>query len=142
MAYEEIVLQLVLISFILILFSKLMNKLLGMSPDSMKEIRDKATNLQKRIANVKAMGDPRMMQELQMETMKLMKSIIRKQLVPMCLRCIVFLGIWTVLGIFYADYGTGSDFFFGLGWFFLYFLLAIGWSLLFYGIRKGIRKGI
>jgi len=140
MVYEEIVLQLVLISFILILISQILNKILGMSPESMKEIREKATNLQKRIANVKAMGDYRMMQELQMETMALMKSIIKKQLVPMCLRCIVFLGIWAVLGIVYADYGTGTDFFFGLGWFFLYFLLAIGWSLLFYGIRRGIRK--
>ena len=140
MAYEEIVLQLVLISFILVMISQILNKLLGMSPGNMKEIRNRATNLQKRIANVKAMGDYAMMQELQMETMQLMKSVIKKQLVPMCVRCIIFLGIWIFVGILYADYGTGSDFFFGLGWFWLYFLLALGWSLSIYGLRKLIRK--
>jgi len=140
MVYEEIALQLVYISLGMVLFSMVLNKLLGISRDKMKEISDQALSLQKRITNVKAIGDFRMMQELQLEMMQLMKSVIKKQLLPMCLRCIIFLGIWSVLSLFYGDYGINSGFFFGYGWFLFYFLLAIGWSLIFFGLRVLYKK--
>ncbi len=140
MVYEEIYLQLFFISFGMVLFSLLLNKILGITPETMKDVRDKATNLKDRIQHAQVLGDMRLMQELQAETMQLMKLMMKKQLVPLCLRCFIFIGIWIVLSFFYASYGPQSGFFFGLGWFLYYFLLAMGLSFAIMGIRYGYRK--
>jgi len=140
MANEEIYLQLLLISLGIVLFSLFLNKILGITPESMKEIREKTLNLQERMGNAQVIGDMRLMRELQMETMQLMKLMAKKQIIPMCLRCVIFIGIWIVLSFFYNNYGPESGFFFGLGWIFYYFILALGLSFAFMGIRLAYRK--
>jgi hypothetical protein len=136
MVYEEIYLQLFLITLGMVAFSLILNKLLGFKPENMVDIRDKALNLKERLENAQALGDMRLMQELQYETVQLMKQMLKKQIVPLCLRCFIFIGILTVIGIIYGAYGFGSQFFFGLGWPFYYFFLTLGLSLVIFGIKR------
>ena len=136
MVYEEIYLQIFLFAFGMVVLSLLLNKLLGIKPGIMLEVRDKAKNLQERMKNAQVLGDMRMMQELQQETMQLMKLMLKKQVGPMCLRCVIFWVIFGIVGIFYVNYGFGSQFFFGLGWPIYYLLLAFGLSFSIMGLKK------
>ncbi|TFF87770.1 MAG: DUF106 domain-containing protein [Promethearchaeota archaeon] len=140
MTAEEIILQIFLITIGITLFSLLLNKLLGLNPEKMKELREKALNLQERMQNAQAIGDPGLMQSLQMESMQLMKDMMKKQLLPMCIRCGIFIGILAFLNFIYADYATGllpfPILFFGDGWFAIYFLFAIAFSLIIYASKK------
>jgi len=140
MADEIIVLQIMFIAIGVVALSQLLNRLLGLKSSTMKDIRDKALNLQTRLANAQVLNDNQMARDLQMETMRLMKDMLKKQLVPMCLKCIIFIGILTVLNFIYIDYGSNSDFFFGIGWFWLYFLFALGFSLIIFLIKLIYKK--
>ena len=140
MVYEEIYLQLFLVAMGMVMLSLLLNKILGITPEIMKEIRDKSLNLQERMKNAQMLGDTRLMGELQRETMQIMKLMAKKQLIPLCLRCFIFIGLFAVLNLFYGVYDAASGFFFGGGWFLYYFLLAMAFSLSLYGVKRAYRK--
>jgi hypothetical protein len=76
--------------------------------------------------------------------MELTKLMMKKQMIPSCVRCFIFIGIFTVIGIVYTDYGEGllpfPILFFGSGWFAVYFLFSITFSLTLYGIKRLYRK--
>ena len=122
----DIVYELMFISFALVLFGLLLNKILGVKPSKMKEIRDKAKNLQERVRQAEILGDTVLMQQLQVETMTLMKTMFKKQLVPMCIRCIIFIGIYFVMLMVYGQYEY---------WFWIYFLFSFGFSMAAFGLR-------
>ena len=130
----DIIYELMFISFALVLFGLLLNKLLGVKPSKMKEIRDKAKNLRERIRQAEILGDQVLLQQLQVETMQLMKIMLKKQLVPMCIRCVIFLGIFIVLSMVYGQYEF---------WFWIYFLFSFSFSMAAFGLRylyKKVRK--
>ena len=140
MASGDIILQLFFVAIGMSAFSLLLNKILGLKPERMKMFRQKLLNLQDRIKQAQILDDPQLMQSLQFEMMQLSKEMLKKQILPMCIRCFIFIGILIFLNFIYADYVTGllpfPILFFGDGWFAVYFLfaLAIGFSI--FGIKK------
>lgn len=129
--YIEFVLQIMLISLGMVVFGMILNRIMGLKPSKMKELRDKATNLQERMANAQVVGDVQLLHQIQRETMQLTKQMMVKQLIPTCIRCVIFLSIFAVLGIIYTGFPE---------WFLLYFLFSLGFSLLSYGIKYAYKR--
>ncbi len=127
----EIIFELMYISLGLSIFGLILNKILGLKSSVMKEIRVDAKNLQGRLKQAQVLGDPRIMQELQAETMQLMKQMLKKQFLPMGIRCIIFLGIFFVLSFNYGGYEY---------WYWVYFLWSLGFSLSVFGLTKAYKK--
>lgn len=127
----DIIFQIMWIAIGMVLLGQLFNLIFKMNPSNMKEFREKAMNLQQRLKQAQAIGDPQLMQQLQMESMKMMREMAKKQLIPMCIRCIIFLGIFSVIGLFYGDYDN---------WFWVYFGFSFGFSMIILGIRHAYKK--
>jgi uncharacterized membrane protein (DUF106 family) len=121
-------------------FGIALNKILGFKKEEMMKIRERAINLQERMRNAQVLGDPQLMIQIQRETVQLTKQMAKKQLLPMCLRCIIFIGIFTFLSLIFAKYDSGLLPFplwiFGSGWFAFYFIFSISLTLLIYGMKK------
>ncbi|MFO8017047.1 MAG: hypothetical protein R6U96_00285 [Promethearchaeia archaeon] len=127
----EIIIQLIFIALGMVVLSRIFNRIFGLSPDKMKGMREKAQNLQERIRNAQTMGDPQMMHDLQVESQELMKDMAKRQFLPMCIRCIIFLGIFSVIGLIYGQYD---------GWFWVYFISSLVFSFSAMGLRYAYRK--
>ena len=100
----EIIYQLMLISLILVIFGLLLNKILGIKQSKMKEIRNKALNLKERLRQAQLLGDTMLLQQLQLETMQLMKQMLKKQIIPMSIRCVIFIVIFIFISMIYSKY--------------------------------------
>ena len=139
-----IILQIMFITLALVIFGRLFNKFFGLTAKGMKKIREQARNLQERFNNARLIGDPQMLLQVQTDIKLLTKQMMKRQFLPMCLRCFIFLGIIIVLMIIYTPYGGGILPFplwiLGSGWFAIYFLFSLGFSLLFYSIKKIYKK--
>lgn len=131
MANEIIIIQIMFIALGMVLFSTLFNRLFGLKLKDMKELQEKGFNLQERMRNAQAIGDTQMMRDLQLESVTLMKTMMKKQIIPMCARCIVFIGIFAVIGIIYAPYNF---------WFVTYFLFSLLFSFSAMGIKYAYKK--
>ena len=144
MSNVAVILQILLTTIGMIILGMVLNKVLGLSKDKMKEFRKKALNIQDRMRNAQAVGDIRIMAQLQRESMQFTKQIMIKQFVPLCLRCVIFIGIFGILGFIYAEYSTGLLPFpfliFGNGWQALYFIFSISFSLIIYGVKRLYKK--
>ena len=123
----DIILQLMWISIGLVIFGYILNWILGLKPAVMKKIKNDARNLQERLRQAKILGDEMLMLQLQQETMSLMKTMLKKQLAPMAIRCVIFLGIFALLSFQFGMYEY---------WFWVYFAFSLSFSLLAFGIRK------
>ena len=131
MANEIIIIQIMFIALGMVIFSSLLNRIFGLKLKDMKELQDRVFNQQERMKNARAIGDTHMMQELQLESVALMKIMMKKQFMPMCVRCIIFMGIFAVIGLVYAPY----DF-----WFITYFLFSLLFSFSAMGLRYAYKK--
>ncbi|NVM16087.1 MAG: DUF106 domain-containing protein [Candidatus Lokiarchaeota archaeon] len=144
MANGEIIIQIMLITIGMVGLSELLNRILGLNMGAARELREKSQNLQERMRTARLTGDRREMLELQQESMELTKLMMKKQMIPSCVRCFIFLGIFAVIGIIYAPYAEGlipfPILFFGSGWFALYFLFSIAFTLIIYGFKRLYRK--
>jgi hypothetical protein len=143
MANEFIILQIFFITLGMVVFSLLLNKIMGNSPNSAKEMRAKAQNLQERMKNAQLTSDTQQLYKLQQESIQLTKDMMKKQLLPTCVRCIIFWAIFAIIGIFYNPYGALLPFpllFFGNGWIAVYFIFSIGLTLVIYLARWGYKK--
>ena len=127
----EIIFELMYISMGLVIFGLILNKILGLKSSAMKELRYNAKNIQERLIQAQVLGDSRIIQELHVETMQLMKQMLKKQLLPMGIRCVIFLGIFFVISFFYGHYEY---------WFWIYFLWSLSFSLLSFGLTKLYKK--
>ena len=143
MANEFIILQIFFITLGMVVFSMLLNKIMGVNPKSAKEFREKAQNLQERMKNAQLISDRQQFYSLQQESMQLTKEMMKKQLLPNCVRCIIFWVIFAIVGLFYNPYGALLPFpilFFGDGWVAVYFIFSIGLTLVIYLTRWGYKK--
>jgi len=144
MANEEIIIQILFITMGMVAVGMILNKIMGLNPEVMKEMREKALNVQERMKTAQLTGDGQQMMELQRESMQITKEMMKKQLIPTCIRCFIFIGIFAVIGFIYADYASGllpfPILFFGDGWVAIYFLFSIALTLLIYGIKKLYKK--
>ena len=127
----DIILQLMVVAFVMVLFSLLLNKILGVKPSKMKETRDKARNLRERVRQAEILGDSVLMQQLQVETMQMMRDMLKKQLLPLVIRCVIFIGIYIVIGMVYGQYEN---------WFWIYFLFSFSFSMISLGLKYGFKK--
>ena len=123
---NDVIVELMFIALAMVLFSLLLNKLLGVRTSKMREIRDKAKNLRERVRQAEVLGDTVLMQQLQIETMALMKDMLKKQLIPMCVRCLIFLVIFIIISMLYNQYEY---------WFWIYFLFSFSFSMIVFGIK-------
>jgi len=121
-----------------------LNKILGIKKQNFIDLREKAQNLQERMKNAQATRDVQMMMQLQQESVQFMKKLLKKQVIPLCLRCSLFIGIFIVLNFIYRDYSSGllpfPILFLGDGWFVIYFLFSLSFAIIIYGIRKLYKK--
>lgn len=144
MSNVAIILQIMFTTIGMIILGMVLNKILGLSKEKMKEFKEKALNIQERMRNAQVIGDIQTMTQLQRETMQFTKQIMIKQFIPLCLRCAIFIGIFGILGAIYADYQAGLLPFpvliFGNGWVALYFVFSISFSLIIFGIKKLYKK--
>jgi hypothetical protein len=128
----------------MVAFGLIFNYIFGLTGKKMKDMREKAKSLQERLKNAQMVGDPQMMQQVQMEAMSMTKDMMKRQFIPMCIRCILFLGIFFLLSFIYSDYKSGVLPFeiplIGDGWFAVYFLFSFAFSILFYLIRFIYKK--
>lgn len=127
----DIIFQIILVSFGMVLLSFILNKILGLKQETAVEIREKTLNLQERMQTAQALKDNKMMLELQMEMKELMTVMLKKQLIPLSIRCVIFLIIFSILGVIYGQYEF---------WYWTYFLSSLTISLITYGLRKLYRK--
>ena len=143
MAVGDIVIQIFLITVAMVAFSELLNKLMGLNMGTARGLREKTKNLQERMRTAQLTNDREELYQLQQESIQLTKEMMKKQLLPSCVRCIIFFGIFAVLNFIYADYSQGifpfPILFFGSGWVALYFLFSIGLSLLVWGTKRFYR---
>jgi hypothetical protein len=69
-----------------------------------------------------------------------MRTMMKKQMVPLCLRCFIFIGIFMVLGVIYSEYTSGLLPFpiliFGSGWLALYVIFSFYFAFVIWGIKK------
>ncbi|MFX1304042.1 MAG: EMC3/TMCO1 family protein [Promethearchaeota archaeon] len=135
-----IIILIMIITIGMIMLGISLNYFLGLREGNLRDMRKKASNLRERMKNAQLLGDFQLMAELQQESVRFMKQIMKKQMVPLCVRCLIFIGIFIVLGFIYADYSSGLLPFplliFGSGWVAIYLIFSIGFSLLIYGIKK------
>jgi hypothetical protein len=140
MSNAGIILQIMLITLGMIIFGMILNILLGLSREKMAEFKEQALSLRERIRNAQVIGDMQMMAQVQRETLQFTKKMMVRQFVPLCVRCFIFIGIFAILQLFYAEYNKGllpfPILFFGDGWIALYFVFSISFSLIIFGIRK------
>lgn len=139
-----IIIQILFITIGMIILGMVLNYILGLRKGALSEMRKKALNLQERIKNAQLLGDYQLLAQTQQESVQFMKLMMKKQIVPLCIRCLVFIGIFAVLGFLYSDYQSGLLPFplliFGSGWFAIYFIFSIGFSLIIYGVKRLYRK--
>jgi hypothetical protein len=143
MANEEIIIQIMLITLGMVGLSEILNRFMGLNMDAAREMREKSKNLQERMKTARLTGNSQEMFELQQESMVLTKLMMRKQMIPSCVRCIIFMGIFGLVGGIYAPYGNLLPFpilIFGSNWFAVYFLFSISFSLILYGLKRLYRK--
>jgi uncharacterized membrane protein (DUF106 family) len=139
-APNDVILQIIFISIGMVLLSQWFQKRFSLPRETQMHLQERLQNIQNEMRV--SQSNPRQMQSLQNEMMEIMRTIMKKQMAPMCARSILFLGIWGLLGLLYGQYDEVIPFWFifGRGWFALYFLVSIILSIIIALIKKEIKK--
>ncbi|MEE9377706.1 MAG: EMC3/TMCO1 family protein [Candidatus Lokiarchaeia archaeon] len=144
MSNVVIIIQILFVTIGMIILGMILNYFLGLRKEAQREMRKKALNLQERMRNAQLLGDYQLMAQTQQESIQFMKQMMKKQFIPICIRCVFFLGIFAVLGIIYSDYDSGILPFplliFGSGWVAIYIIFSISISLIIYGVKRLYKK--
>ena len=144
MSNAVIIIQILFITIGMIVLGMVLNYMLGLRKEALREMRKKAMNLQERIKNAQLIGDYQLMAQTQKESIQFMKLMMKKQFIPLCVRCVIFISIFAVLGAIYSDYRSGLLPFplliFDSGWVAIYMIFSISISLLIYGVKRLYRK--
>ena len=137
MANGEIIIQIMLITIAMIGVGEILNRIMGVKSDAVRELREKSINLRERMKMAQLTGETQIMMDLQRESMELTKIMMKKQMIPSCVRCIIFMGLFAVF-----EWGLlpFPILIFGSGWFAVYFLFSITFSLILYGFKRLYRK--
>jgi hypothetical protein len=128
-------LQMFLIVLGIVVFSQIFNLVFGLKFSQQMENQQRIREIQEEILNPQ--NSPEEIQRLQAESMKIMSETLKKNLIPSCVRCGIFLIIFWVLGLFYSEVdflGQGS------GYYGIYLLFSLGLSFIIYGIKRIWKK--
>lgn len=123
----------------MVAFGLILNKILGINPEAAKQVQEEAKNLQERMRAAQTLGDYQLLRQLQHESIQLTRQMMTKQFLPQCLRLILFLVIFYIIGFVYAEYSTGLlpfTIFNNDGWFSVYLIFSISFSLFYYLLKK------
>jgi uncharacterized membrane protein (DUF106 family) len=135
-----VVIQIMFITLGMITLGVVLNHFLGLTKDTLQDLRNRATHFRERMKNAQLMGDYQQLVQIQQESTQFMKLMMKKQMIPLCLRCIVFIGIFMVLGLIYADYASGLLPFplliFGSGWVAIYLIFSVFFSFFIWLVRR------
>jgi uncharacterized membrane protein (DUF106 family) len=135
-----VLVQIVFITLGMIALGMVLNHFLGLTKEVIYDMRKKALNFRERMKNAQLIGDYDQLVQIQQESTQFMKLIMKKQMIPLCLRCIIFIVIFMVLGLIYAPYDQGLLPFpiliFGSGWIAVYLIFSIYFSLFIWGVKK------
>ena len=115
----------------MIIFSQLFNRFFGLKASNQMQSQEKIRELQQEL--LENQDDPNELMRLQGEMGQIMKETMKKTLLPSCIRCAIFMGVFSILGFMYGNVdfmGVGS------GYFMFYFLVSIGISLAIYFIKR------
>ncbi len=129
--FVDYVFQIFLITLGLTIFGIILNRIMGAKQGKMTGIQEKALILQERMRTAQAIGDYQLLREIQAESLQLTKQMMVKQVLPLCIRCVIFLVIFAVLGFVYADFPE---------WYFFYILFSLLFSFGFFGINYAYRR--
>ncbi len=135
-----VVIQIIFITLGMIALGMVLNHFLGLTKETMQDMRKRALNFRERMKNAQLTGDYQQLAQIQQESAQFMKVMMKKQMIPLCLRCIIFIGIFMVLGLIYADYESGLLPFplliFGSGWVAIYLIFSIFFSLFIWAVKR------
>ena len=135
-----VILQILFITLGMIVLGMILNYFLGLRKEVVRDMRKKALNLRERMKNSQLIGDNQMMAKLQQESVQFMKLMMKKQMIPMCLRCFIFIGLFMILGFIYSGYESGLLPFplliFGSGWLALYIIFSLYFTLFIWGVKR------
>jgi uncharacterized membrane protein (DUF106 family) len=135
-----VVIQIMFITLGMIALGVVLNHFLGLTTDALQDLRNKATKFRERMKNAQLTGDYQQLAQIQQESTQFMKLMMKKQMIPLCLRCIVFIGIFMVLGLIYADYASGLLPFplliFGSGWVAIYLIFSVFFSFFIWLVKR------
>jgi uncharacterized membrane protein (DUF106 family) len=143
-APPEIILQIIGFSIFMVILSMIMNKKYMLSQEAMMAQQERMQMLQEKLMKAQRFNNIELFQEAQAELANEMKELMRKQMIPMCVRTLVFLGMFGLLGLLYGQYDSIFPFpilFFGKGWAAVYILTSLGLSLLIALFKKIFKKG-
>jgi len=144
MSNVAIIIQILFITIGMIVFLMILNYVLGLRKEAQREMRKKALNLKERIKNAQLLGDYQLMVQTQKESIQFMKQMMKKQIIPLCIRCVIFIGIFAILGFVFSDYSSGLLPFplliFGSGWVAIYIIFSISISLIIFGVKRLYKK--
>ena len=144
MSNVVIIIQILFVTIGMIILGMILNYFLGLRKEAQREMRKKALNLQERMRNAQLLGDYQLMAQTQQESIQFMKQMMKKQFIPLCIRCVIFFSIFAVLGIIYSEYKRGLLPFplliFGNGWIAFYIIFSISISLIIYGVKRLYKK--
>jgi uncharacterized membrane protein (DUF106 family) len=135
-----VVIQIIFITLGMIALGMVLNHYLGLTKETLHDMRTKALNIRDRMKNAQLIGDYQQLAQIQQESTQFMKVIMKKQMIPLCLRCIIFIGIFMVLGLIYADYESGllpiPILIFGSGWVAIYLIFSLFFSFFIWGVKR------
>ena len=135
-----VIIQIVFITLGMIVLGMVLNRFFGLTKEKLQDMRTKALKFRERMKNAQLLGDYEQLVQIQRESTQFMKLIMKKQMIPLCLRCIIFIVIFMILGTIYADYYYGLLPFpiliFGNGWIAVYLIFSIYFSLFIWGVKK------
>lgn len=140
-ATPDIILQITLFSIGMVILSNLFAKKFGTSTSQQLELQEKMQQFQVRMQE--AQHSPQELQRLQVEMMGYMNQMLKKQLLPMLVRTLIFFGFFGLLALLYKEYDEIFPFnilFFGKGYFALYFVVSLCFSLVVGLIKMIVRK--
>jgi len=133
--------QISLITLFMVLLSQWFQKKFSLSQEAQMSMQADITDLQERMKSAK--GDTQQMEQLNAEMLVVMKTMSKKQMIPMLARSLLFFGLFGFLGWVYGDYKVDLLPFkvlLGNGYLGLYFTLSLSLSLVIMLIKLAIKK--
>ncbi len=139
----SVILQIAAFSAVILILSSWFSKKFAVSAEAQMQMQYKMQDLQTRLRE--AQTNPQLMQELNLELAALMKEMYKKQIIPMCIRSVVFFGFWGLMQVLYGSKYDGflpfpTTFAFGRTLFFLYLVISFSISILMWLVKFLYRK--
>lgn len=128
------------ITIAMMVVSQLFSRKFGGSFSQQIQTQDRIKAMQQEL--MEARNDPARMQQIQGEYAKLMNDMMKKQMLPMCLRSGIFLAIFFIMSSFYSGvtFDANPIKIFGPSFASLYFAYSIGIMLIIYLGKFIIKK--